>query len=355
MVSSPLSGGWKRRCWKTQNKVKLFHSSVRKGCISYIWTTEVSHFWGMAVLCLPDLKSSTIDASGIIWSICRSLFPGSNTCWKPNGCSVRAGEEFCLLRDFLKKELLGRPEGTSSLISPQHCKLLALALVLWQLSLWVWWSSCYTSNFCRLLLLGLSSTRQAALQCQEKEDYEEQKKRLAIARKPASPFTRKRCLTCSILCDHLLHTGLLVNLLCGQRMSASEVRADTALYLLPSFASLLSASHTASLKPGSPFSSNFCHSTADSNTCSTFLAWIATGRGNAACTQHVMATQMVKHQRSSGPWVYQVTVLAYWRHAKTFQSYGPRVKRNYTSWTSYKNFLKCNFYLISIKQELSNS
>lgn len=86
---------------------------------------------------------------------------------------------------------------------------------------------------------GLSYSRLAALQCQEREDYVEAIGRLAVARKPAIPFIRKQCLTYSTLCNHLLHTRLLVNLPCGKKMSALEMRACTASpYLLTLFGSL---------------------------------------------------------------------------------------------------------------------
>lgn len=39
---------------------------------------------------------------------------------------------------------------------------------------------------------GLSYSRLAALQCQERENYVEEEERLPIARKPASPFIRKQ-------------------------------------------------------------------------------------------------------------------------------------------------------------------
>jgi len=86
---------------------------------------------------------------------------------------------------------------------------------------------------------GLSYSRLAALWCQEREDYVEEKERLAVAREPASPFMKKQCLTYSILCDHLLHARLLVILLYGQRMSALEIRACAeSPHLLTLFASL---------------------------------------------------------------------------------------------------------------------
>lgn len=180
----------------------------------------------MAVLCLPDLKSSTAVTSRSICSTCIILYPVFSARWKSNGCSITSGEQFVLLRGFLQKELLGRTEGPSSLISPQQSKLLVFALALWQLSLWVWWSSCYMSNFCRLLLLmGLAT---AGWQPSG-----------ARRGNPACPFIRKQCLTYSILCDHLLHIRLLVILLRGQRMSALEIRACTAPpHILTLFASL---------------------------------------------------------------------------------------------------------------------
>lgn len=221
----------------------------------------------MAVLCLPDLTSNTAVTSRSIWSTCIILYPVFSARWKPNGCSLTSGEQFVLLRGFLQKELLGRTEGPSSLISPQQSKLLVFALALWQLSLWVWWSSCYMSNFCRLLLLvGLAT---AGWQPSG-----------ARRGNPACPFIRKQCLTYSVLCDHLLRIRLPVILLRGQRMSALEIRACTAPP--PTFwpyLPLFPPSHIAPLQPGTPVSSNFWDSTTDSNTCLIFLAWTARVKG----------------------------------------------------------------------------
>lgn len=51
---------------------------------------------------------------------------------------------------------------------------------------------------------GLGCSKLAALQCQEREDCMEEKERLAIARKTASIFIRKHCLTYPDLCSHLV-------------------------------------------------------------------------------------------------------------------------------------------------------
>lgn len=119
--------------------------------IGYIITTEVSCFWGVFVLFLPDLKSSITVPSRSIWSMSIIFHPISNGWWKSNGC-LRAPEgQSAPPKGFLQKELLERIEGPSSSICPQHCKLWAFALVWWELSLW--WSSCCQSNFCLLLLL----------------------------------------------------------------------------------------------------------------------------------------------------------------------------------------------------------
>lgn len=127
---------------------------------------------------------------------------------------------------------------------------------------------------------GLCYSRLAALQCQEREDYVQEKERLVVARKPASPFIRKQCLTYPVVCDNLLHTRLLVILLCGQRMSTLEIRACTASpHLLTLFASLPPPSHIAPLQPGTPFLSNLWDSTADSSICLTFLSWTARAKG----------------------------------------------------------------------------
>lgn len=149
-----VSGGWRRRYWKTENwKTQKKKTLVRKGYISYINTYEVSCFWEWLCCALQTFSIITVT-SRFIWS---TLFCTSSAQWKSKGCSITPGEYFILLRGSLKKQLLGRTEGPSSLIS-QQCKPLVFALMLWQLSLRVWWSSWYKKNSCRLLLLlGLAA------------------------------------------------------------------------------------------------------------------------------------------------------------------------------------------------------
>lgn len=151
-TSAIVSGGWRRRYWKTENW-KTQKTLVKNGYIRYVNTYEVPCFWEWLCCAFQTFSIITV-MSRFIWS---TLFCTSSAQSKSKGCSITPGEYFVFLRDSLKKQLLGRTESPSSLIS-QQCKPLVFFLMLWQLNLWVWRSSCYMNNSCRLLLLlGLAA------------------------------------------------------------------------------------------------------------------------------------------------------------------------------------------------------